>query len=111
MNSRIEIWLFIAQRASAAILAPLIIIHLATMIYAVQGGLSAKEIVDRTEGSFIWGTIYGLFVAMVAVHAPIGMRSIIREITPWRGKSLDWAAVFFFVLIAVLGIRAIWLLI
>lgn len=111
MSSRAEVWLFIAQRASAAVLAPLVIIHLATMIYAIQGGLSAEEILSRTQGSMVWGGIYGLFVIAAAVHAPIGMRSIVREMTPWRGRSLDAVAFFFCALILVLGVRAVEVLI
>lgn len=107
MSSRADIWLFIAQRASAAVLAPLVIIHLATMVYAIQGGLSAEEILSRTEGSALWATVYGLFVAAAAVHAPIGVRSIIREMTPWRGRTLDAAAVLFGVLVVVLGVHAV----
>ena len=42
----------------------------------------------------------------VAIHAPIGLRNILREWTPWRGRSLDVAlALFAFVLLA-LGLRA-----
>ncbi|MBH63119.1 MAG: succinate dehydrogenase [Thiotrichales bacterium] len=107
MSGRAEVWLFIAQRASAFVLAPLVIVHLATMIYAIQGGLSAEEILARTQGSGVWGAIYGLFVLAAAIHAPIGVRSIVREMTPWRGRSLDLAAVLFGVLIVVLGVKAV----
>ena len=36
--------LWIAQRASAAVLALCVVVHLATIIYAVRGGLTAAEI-------------------------------------------------------------------
>ena len=39
-----ELRLYILQRVSAAILAPLVLIHLGMMIYAIQGGLDAAEI-------------------------------------------------------------------
>ena len=107
MNSRAEIWIFIAQRASAFVMAPLVIIHLVTMIYAIQGGLSAQEILSRTEGSALWATVYGLFVVAAAVHAPIGLRSIVREMTPWKGRTLDVAAILFGVMVIVLGVRAL----
>ena len=107
MTGRLEVWLYVAQRGSAFVLAPLVIIHLATMIYVIQGGLSAEEILSRTEGSAVWGTVYGLFVAAAAVHAPIGVRSIIREMTPWKGRMLDFTAFLFGTLIVVLGIRAV----
>ncbi len=107
MSSRAEVWLFIAQRASALVLAPLVIVHLVTMIYAIQGGLSAEEILARTQGNELWGAIYGLFVMAAAIHAPIGVRSILKEMTPWCGRSLDLAAALFGVLIIVLGIKAV----
>jgi len=88
-------------------MAPLVIIHLITMIYAIQGGLSAQEILARTEGSTLWGAVYGLFVVAVAVHAPIGLRTIIREMTPWTGRTLDVAAILFGAVVIVLGARAV----
>lgn len=107
MTGRLEAWLYVAQRGSALVLVPLVIVHLATMIYAIRGGLSAEEILSRTEGSAVWGGVYGLFVAAAAVHAPIGVRSIIREMTPWKGRTLDVAALLFCALIVVLGVRAV----
>jgi len=71
--------LYLAQRISALIMAPLVIGHIAVMIYAVQNGLSASEILSRTQGSLWWGLFYGLFVAAVAVHAAIGVRAVIYE--------------------------------
>ena len=88
-------------------MAPLVIIHLITMIYAIQGGLSAQEILARTEGSTLWGVVYGLFVVAVAIHAPIGLRTIIREMTPWTGRTLDVAAILFGTVVIVLGARAV----
>ena len=107
MSSRTEVWLFIAQRASAFVMAPLVMIHLGTMIYAIQGGLSAQEILARTEGSTLWGAVYGLFVVAVAIHAPIGLRTIIREMTPWTGRTLDVAAILFGAVVILLGARAV----
>lgn len=104
---RLEFRLYLAQRISALILAPLVIGHLATVVYAVRGGLSAAEILARTEGSVFWGAFYGLFVLAAAVHAPIGLRTIVREMTPWRGRSLDGAACLFALLILTLGLRAV----
>ena len=49
-----EATLFALQRLSAKLLAPLVIIHLALILYAVHGGLSAAEILDRTQGSAAW---------------------------------------------------------
>ena len=102
-----ELHLFIAQRVSAMLLAPLVIVHLVTLILAVRGGLSAQEILARTEGSLWWMLFYGLFVVAAAVHAPIGMRTILREMTGWRGRSLDLAALLFGLLLLALGFRAV----
>lgn len=107
MSQRAETLLWFAQRASAMVLAPLVLVHLATIIYAVHQGLSAAAILGRTHGNVAWLLVYGLFVAAVAVHAPIGLRSVIREMTPWRGPSVDVFAGGVAVLLAVLGWRAV----
>ena len=62
------------------VLALCVLVHLATLIYAVRGGLSAAEILGRTHGSSGWASFYALFVLAVAVHAPIGLD--IGAITP-----------------------------
>ena len=108
MTRRTEILLWAAQRASAAILAIGVAVHLATILYAVRGGLSAAEILGRTRGSLVWLGFYGLFVLAVAVHTPIGLRTIAREWTSWKGRSLDLALIGFALLLALAGWRAIW---
>ena len=47
----LDIRLYMLQRITALIMAPLTLGHIAVMIYAVQGGLSADEILARTQGS------------------------------------------------------------
>jgi len=81
--------LFIAQRITALILAPLVVGHLALIIYAVQGGLDAAEILARTRGNLWLAAYYELFVAAVAVHAAIGVRVVCAEVA--RGKLTDAA--------------------
>jgi fumarate reductase subunit C len=102
-----EARLYLLQRLSAMLLAPLVMAHLALIVAAVRGGLSAAEILSRTEGSLVWALFYGLFVLAVVVHAPIGLRSVLREWTSWRGRSLDWAMAAFAALLFVLGLRAV----
>jgi fumarate reductase subunit C len=107
MTARIELWLYIAQRGSAMVLAPIVLAHLITIVYAIRDGLSAAEILGRTQGSAAWMLFYGLFVAAAAVHGSIGLRSIVREMTAWRGRSLNVAAAAFCVMVLVLGFRAV----
>ena len=65
--------LFLAQRASAAVLAFAVTVHLATILYAVRGGLTAGEVLARTRDNHWFFAFYVLFVLAVAVHAPIGL--------------------------------------
>jgi fumarate reductase subunit C len=81
--------LYLAQRLSALILAPLVLVHLGVMIYAIQGGLDASEILSRTRGSLWWAAMYGLFVAAVSVHAAIGLRVIAHEHLKLGGTGLN----------------------
>jgi fumarate reductase subunit C len=104
---RWETRLWLAQRASAIVLALCVFVHLATIVYAVRGGLSAAEILSRTRGSGAWLAFYLLFIAAVAVHAPIGLRSICAEWLGWRGRSLDFAAALFAAFIAAAGLRTV----
>ena len=98
--------LFFAQRASAAVLAFAVTVHLATIIYAVRGGLTAAEVLGRTRGNGWFLALYLVFVLAVAVHAPIGLRNIFREWTAWRGRSLNLAMALLAVTLLALGMRA-----
>lgn len=98
--------LYLAQRGTAAILAVTVAVHLGTIVYAVRGGLTAGEILARTQGNAAFLAFYVVFVIAAAIHAPIGLRGILREWTAWRGRSLDAAMVAFSALLTVLGLRA-----
>ncbi len=98
--------LFLAQRVSAAVLALCVAVHLATILYAVRGGLTAADVLGRTRGNAAFFAFYVLFVVAVAVHAPIGLRNVAREWTPWRGRSLDVALAVFTAALLALGLRA-----
>ena len=100
--------LFVAQRLSAMLLAPLVVVHLCVIVYAVRGGLSAAEILARTQGSIGWALFYGLFVLAASVHAPIGVRNVLAEWTRWRGRSLDVAMLALAGALMVLGLRGVW---
>jgi fumarate reductase subunit C len=99
--------LFLAQRLSAFVLAAAVAVHLATILYAVRGGLTAAEVLGRTRGSTVFLVFYALFVVAVAVHAPIGLRNIMREWLRWRGATSNVAAAAFAILLLLLGLRAV----
>jgi fumarate reductase subunit C len=100
--------LFVAQRLSAFVLAAAVAVHLGTILYAVRGGLTAAEILARTHGNVAFALFYGVFVIAVAIHAPIGLRNVLREWTRWRGRTLDLALTLFALLLLVLGMRAVY---
>ena len=106
MNFRSDTALWIAQRASAAVLGLCVLVHLATVIYAVRGGLTAAEILERTRGSFAWLVFYSVFVLAVTVHVPIGLRAVLGEWLGWRGPSRDMAIFLAAALIGWAGMRA-----
>ena len=100
--------LYMLQRITALIMAPLVIGHLVVMIYAVQGGLSVEEILGRTHGSLAWFLFYGAFVIAVAMHGAIGLRTLIHEWLGFRGMVLE---IFMWLVglgLFMLGARAVW---
>jgi fumarate reductase subunit C len=105
MNIQTNLW--IAQRISAAVLALCVTVHLITIVYATQGGLSAAEILGRTRGNAGWLAFYTVFVLAVAVHAPIGLRAVLAEWLGWRGRSRDFALFIFSIVLLVMGMRAV----
>ena len=107
MSARAQTLLWLAQRASAALLALCVLVHLATIIYATRGGISAAEILARTKGNTAWLAFYSLFVFACAVHAPIGLRTVLREWAGWRGRGCDTAMWLFAALLAWAGMRAV----
>lgn len=107
MSPRSQTLLWVAQRASAVVLALCVVVHLASIIYAMRGGISAAEILGRTRGNAGWLAFYSLFVLACAVHAPIGLRTVLREWAAWRGRGCDAAMWLFAALLAWAGMRAV----
>ena len=103
MNVRLYLW----QRLTATIMLPLLLIHLVVIFYAMRKGFTAADILGRTRGSIAWAVFYATFVAAAAVHAPIGLRTVLIEWTPLRVRACDLAAIAFGVLLAALGFRAV----
>lgn len=102
-----EARLFAFQRLSAMLMAPFVLVHIALIVYAVRDGLTAGEILSRTQGNWIWILFYGLFVCSVAVHVPLGIRNILIE---WLRLSRPVATVcslLLGVLLLLLGLRAV----
>lgn len=103
----LDMRLYMLQRITALIMAPLTLGHLAIMIYAIQGGLTTAEILGRTQGSLFWFLYYGAFVAAVSIHAAIGLRVIVSETFGLRDLALNifsWGTCLIFLL---LGARAV----
>ena len=100
--------LYMAQRITALFMAPFVLVHLAVMIYAIQGGLSAAEILGRTQGSVLWFLFYGGFVVAVAIHGAIGLRVIAFEWGGLKGTALDVFMWFVGLGLFALGARAVW---
>ena len=100
--------LYMLQRMTALLMAPLVLGHLAVMIYAIQGGLSTAEILGRTQGSFLWFLFYGTFVLAVAVHGAIGLRVIAFEWAGLRGQMLEISMWVIGLGLFGLGARAVW---
>ena len=99
--------LFVLQRLSAMLLAPLVILHLVFIMIAVRNGLSAEEILGRTRGSYFWGGFYLLFVVSVSIHAPLGMRNVLREWTAVPRTRVNQICILLTIVFLILGIRAV----
>lgn len=108
MSFRLYLW----QRASAVVLAPLVLVHLIVIFYATGTGLSAASILARTKGSVGWGLFYSVFVLAAAVHGAIGVRNVIAEWGPEAIKRntgrLSTIMIVVGVSLALLGLRAVY---
>lgn len=108
MSARREARLWIAQRATAVVLALCVAVHLVTIVYAVRGGLSAGEILGRTRGHYGWGAFYAVFVVAAAIHGAIGLRTIAAEWLRFRGEAAEVAMTLVALTLTVLGLRGVW---
>lgn len=103
-----DLRLYILQRATALLMAPLVVGHLIVMIIAIQDGLTAAEILGRTADSAGWALFYGLFVVAAAIHAAIGLRTVVSETLGLKGVALDAFAWLVCIGLTALGARAVW---
>jgi succinate dehydrogenase subunit C len=103
MTMRLYLW----QRATAALMVPLVLLHIAVIFYASRKGMTAVDILSRTHGSIVWASYYGLFVAAAAIHASIGVRNVLTEWSPLSDRRAGLFALLFGLLLAALGARAV----
>jgi fumarate reductase subunit C len=103
MNVRLYLW----QRLTAAVMAPLVLVHVVVIFYATRKGLSAADILARTRGSITWASFYGAFVVAAAIHATIGVRNVLSEWSPLNDRGAGLLASAFGVLLFLLGARAV----
>jgi fumarate reductase subunit C len=94
----LDLRLYMLQRLTALVMAPLVIGHIAVMIYAVQGGLTVDEILARTQG----------FVVAVSTHGAIGLRVISFEWFGLNGRALQLFSWAVFALLFGLGAKAVY---
>ena len=99
--------LYVWQRVTAALMAPLVLVHVAVIFYAARKGMNAADILGRTRGSVLWASFYGAFVVAVAIHAPIGVHNVLVE---WSRLSERRSGIFATILglcLLLLGLRAV----
>jgi fumarate reductase subunit C len=83
--------LYLLQRISALIMAPLVLLHLGVMIVAIQGGLDSA-----------------LFVITVSIHAAIGLRVVMFEWLSIQGIRLNLVSWLIFTALLMMGARAVY---
>lgn len=103
MNVRLYLW----QRLTAALMLPLILIHLAIIFYATSKGLKAADLLARTRGSIAWASFYGVFVMAAAIHSTIGIRNILIEWSSLSKRQVGLLAIILGAALLILGFRAV----
>jgi succinate dehydrogenase subunit C len=103
MNVRLYVW----QRATAALMLPLVLLHVAVIFYATRRGMTAADILARTRGSIVWAALYGTFVVAAAIHAAIGVRNVLTEWSPLGEGAASLFAMAFGAALLLLGLRAV----
>jgi fumarate reductase subunit C len=103
MNASLYVW----QRGTAVLMAPMVAVHLAVIFYAARHGITATEILARTRGSVGWAAFYGLFVVAASIHGAIGLSNVLSEWTLLSGRSAGAVAAVLGVTLFALGMRAV----
>jgi len=99
--------LYILQRGTAALMVPLIAVHLAVIFYATRHQLSAEDILARTRNSATWALFYGTFVVAASIHAAIGVRNVLTEWSGLSGRMSGLLGFLFGAMLLALGLRAV----
>src|SRR5215831_5385004 len=103
MNVHLYVW----QRLTAALMVPLVLVHVVVIFYASRKGMTAADILARTRGSIVWASFFSAFVVAVAIHAAIGVRNVLTEWSPLTDRSAGVLAAVFGLLLLALGARAV----
>src|SRR5262245_22357332 len=106
-RAHVNVQLYVWQRATAALMVPLVLVHVAIIFYATRQGMTAADILARTRGSIGWGSFYGVFVAAAAVHGAIGIRNVLAEWSPLGDRHAGIFAIAFGATLLLLGLRAV----
>lgn len=107
-DTALQVRLWLLQRASAALLAPLVLAHLGMIVYAVHQGLSAQAILARLHHSLLFGGFYALFVLACAAHVPVGVARVTEEWLGWSERAALGLGGAFSLLLLAGGLRAVW---
>jgi fumarate reductase subunit C len=106
----LEARLYVLQRLTAVIMAPMVIGHLATILYATRAELTAESILARVQSSPWLVVFYTAFVVMVAIHAPLGLRKILIEWGRIRMRTANAISLVLFLAFLGMGLRGVWAL-
>lgn len=100
--------LFWWQRITALLMAPMIMVHLATIIYATGVELTTEAILQRTQGSVAWAIFYAAFVICAAIHAAIGVCTILVENDKIKESVAAFISASFGIVLLGVGMYAVY---
>lgn len=96
------------QRITAMIMALFVLVHVVVIMYAINGGLSAAEVLGRTRGNMLWAAYYTIFVLLASVHASIGIRNVLAEWLRTKDVIASVAANLLALVLLAMGLKAVW---
>jgi fumarate reductase subunit C len=99
--------LYVWQRLTAAIMTPMIVVHIAVIFYATRHGVTAADILGRVRGNIGWGAFYTVFVMAASIHATVGIRNVLTEWSRLDDRRALITASGFGVVLLGLGLRAV----